>query len=122
MFFSKYHNFVKNSRTTIKFIPNALWEQKEEICRWNLKTNENLLIFDDFGKTKSIQGKKFGSEVEKLVTSQLQNALEAEVPKSDTFRICDKDWNLIQFRRFVSILILSFVILVVQTDLIRFTK
>ena len=28
-FFSKYHKFVKNSRTTIKFIPNVLWEQKK---------------------------------------------------------------------------------------------
>ena len=29
IFFSKYHKFVKNSRTTIKFIPNVLWEQKK---------------------------------------------------------------------------------------------
>ena len=37
-FFSKYHNFVKNSRTTIKFTPNVLWEQKKRFVDGKQKT------------------------------------------------------------------------------------
>ena len=49
-FCSKSHIFVKKSRMTPKIIPNVLQEGTLKICRRNLKKNQFLLIFDDFGK------------------------------------------------------------------------
>ena len=69
IFFSKYHNFVKNSRTAHKIYTQCTLGIKEEICRWKSKNNEHLLIFDDFGKNKLIMGKKLGFVRKKLVTS-----------------------------------------------------